>query len=256
MRRYIRLTLLIAAVAGVAWIVGRSTAPASRSATASAAIAARQAEADVGLDRIVPEINFRNEPCGDIFDWLHVQTGANISVDWRALMAAGVQRNALLSVRLKGLPLRRVIEVVCAQVGAGIVPIGYHVHDGVIVVSTERDLSGTSVIAIYDVRDLINAEVEAQPPVDPSAPSLQSSGNVCFPPSGHSLGPYESVVTELTEIIQEMVSPESWREAGGSIGTIRVFSGRLIITGSPGMHVQIEKLLAMLRTDGGAARDR
>ena len=245
--------LLIAAVAGIGVIAGRSTAP------ASVVAATRQAELDVGLDRIVPDFKFDAEPCGKVFDWLHEQTRANIAVSWAALSIVGAERGTPVTLTLKGVPLGRVLDLVCAQMGTG-TEVKHHVDRGVIVVTTADEVSQAALVRIYDVRDVVKqyvdegqriAALEAPQPTSPAGGSRASIfGAAPLPPSGT----HDEAITELTELIQETVSPESWREAGGSIGTVRVFSGRLIIQASLDMHLKIEELLLLIRSGAGEVR--
>ena len=245
MGRRFGFTLLIVAILGIGVVVGRSAAPVSVVANV------RHAEADVGLDRIVPDVKFENKPCAEVFDWLQEQTRANIAVNWRAIEAEGIDRKAPVTLRLTGLPLRRVIELVCAQLSTG-PRIGYHVNRGVIEVNTATQLARTSVVRIYDVRDVVTRATDEMRQFGTDEPTTQPS-NICFPPARPE-NLFEGVMTELTELIQETVSPEDWREAGGAIGSIRFFGGRLIIAGTPEMHAQIDDLLTMIREGNGEVR--
>jgi hypothetical protein len=52
---------------------------------------------------------------------------------------------------------------------------------------------------------------------------------------------------QLTRIITDSVDPESWRDAGGTVGSIQSWAGRLIIHQTPDNHQKIESLLNNLR---------
>ena len=260
MGRRLGFTLLIVAILGIGVVVGRAAAPVSDVATVRQAQA--KAEADAGLARIVVKLDIRNTPCDEVFDLLREQTGTNLVVNWRALQAAGVNRKALVSLRVTDLPIRRVIELVLAQLNVRTVPLAYHIDRGVIEVSTRGDLSGTAIVRIYDVRDMLEDEAKQRRNFEaPEAPTFQTrssgngSGNICFPSGEASLyNGYDETIIELTELIQETVSPEHWREAGGAVGSIRFFGGRLIITSTPEMHAQIDDLLTMIREGNGEVR--
>jgi hypothetical protein len=177
-------------------------------------------------------------------------------VNWPRLEAIGVRRAAPVTLTLKGLPLGRVLELVCAQLDpVGAVPVGHHVDRGVIVVSVGSDLAETSVVRIYDVRDLVKAHVDEELRIERlEAPVTQPAGggSTLFSP----LGAHGEAIIGLVELIQETVTPLHWREAGGNIGSIRVFGGRLIIMGTPEMHVKVAELLALVRNDVGEVRVR
>lgn len=234
--------VIVAGLAGT--LVGRSTAPDSVTATT------RQAQADVGLDRLVPDLNFSHARCVEVFAWLQEQTKANIAVNWRALEAAGIDQDAKVTLRLTGLPLRRVIELVCDQIGGGTVEIGFEVDRGVIVVNTDEQLARTSIARIYDVRDLLKSGVEWRISLGWKPPTSEPGTTVCFPSKSLQVASsslQEQAVEELTRLITEIVNPDSWRDAGGTIGSIREFSGRFVIVATPSMHADIESLLGQLR---------
>jgi general secretion pathway protein D len=57
----------------------------------------------------------------------------------------------------------------------------------------------------------------------------------------------EELIEQITEIIQEQVDPEGWRDAGGDTGRIQELNGNLIITNTARNHRDIEGLLTQLR---------
>lgn len=57
-------------------------------------------------------------------------------------------------------------------------------------------------------------------------------------------------IDALANAIQTSLSPDSWNMLGGH-GTIVPLGGRLIVTQTPAVHAEIERLLAALRADGG-----
>ena len=69
---------------------------------------------------------------------------------------------------------------------------------------------------------------------------------------GPEPGTLAARVDELTKIIIETVSPETWRDTGGNEGVIRFFNGALVITQTAAAHDKIRKLLTDLRGDQSA----
>ena len=57
----------------------------------------------------------------------------------------------------------------------------------------------------------------------------------------------EDRVAEITSLIQETVAPDSWREAGGTVGSVRELSGQLIVSQTPENQRQLRGLLEQLR---------
>ena len=52
-------------------------------------------------------------------------------------------------------------------------------------------------------------------------------------------------------LVRETVEPEAWRDAGGSVASMRELAGQLIITATPEMHGEISALLTQVRKGHG-----
>jgi general secretion pathway protein D len=71
------------------------------------------------------------------------------------------------------------------------------------------------------------------------------------PQAAPTTQPKETLLEQITQLIQETVEPDAWRDAGGTVGAIRELSGQLIITATPQMHDAIGKLLLQIREARG-----
>src|SRR6185503_19872463 len=91
----------------------------------------------------------------DVIDFLRDVTGANIFVNWRALEAAGIDRNTPVTARLRDVKFSKALQTILSDVGGGTVKLGYTIDEGVITISTDEDLSKNVVTRVYDIRDLI-----------------------------------------------------------------------------------------------------
>jgi hypothetical protein len=166
------------------------------------------------LERKVPETNFDGAAFTDVVDFLRDASGANIIVEWKALEAAGIDRNAPVSLRLRNVKFGRVLDLVLSNVGGATVPVGYSVSDNILRVSTLEDLDRVTDVRAYDVRDIVPAELTME---------------------------------ELAKMIVDTVATDSWRDSGGSTGGLRVSKHKLIVTQTPNNHRQIRAVLKMLR---------
>src|SRR5439155_2391569 len=54
-------------------------------------------------------------------------------------------------------------------------------------------------------------------------------------------------VEEITALITQTVAPDSWRDAGGTIGSVRELQGQLIVTQTPENQRLLQGLLEQLR---------
>ena len=57
----------------------------------------------------------------------------------------------------------------------------------------------------------------------------------------------------VVSLIMATVAPETWREAGGAIGSARLLGTRLVVSQTEANHKQIENLLNGIRDEGGGA---
>ena len=181
------------------------------------------------LGRRLPEINFADVAFTDVVDFLRDVTNANIFVNWRALEAAGIDRNAKVSVRLKDVAFGKALDTILKSVGGDAVKLAYAVDQGVITVSTAEDLGQNVITRVYDVRDLVRAKgaaaaaAAAEEPVD------------------------EGRMATLKRLVTGSVAPGSWRDRGGTTGSIRELSGQLIVTQSAENQEAILNLLVETR---------
>jgi hypothetical protein len=137
MRRRRRLAILAAAITlGV-------------SSFAMAAPSARAA-----LERRLPEVKFQGQTLRDCFDFIRDVSGANIHVNWRALEAAGVTSDTPVNVRLREVPLRKVLNVLLSESGAG-GTLTYYTSEGVIEVTTTELADADMITRVYPVEDLL-----------------------------------------------------------------------------------------------------
>ena len=179
------------------------------------------------LGRRLPEINFDRVGLTDVVDFLRDVTNANIFINWKALEAAGVERNAPVTVRLKDVAFGKALDTVLKSAGGDAVKLAYAVDDGVITVSTADDLAQDVITRVYDVRDLVRAKAGA---------------------AGEAAAPADEARFEtVTRLVTGSVAPGSWRDRGGTTGSVRAMAGQLIVTQTAENHEAIANLLAQTR---------
>jgi hypothetical protein len=186
---------------------------------------ATAAELQAGLQRVLPEVRFDNVAFTDVVDFLRDTSRVNLLVEWRELEAAGIERNAPVTLQLRRVTLEQTLEHILKDVGGGSVRMEYMIDKGAIVISTEDALAARTQVVFYEVKDLMrNAD-------------------------GKALGGEElaAKTKSLIKLVQDFVSPDSWKDNGGSVGTIAEFNGKLIVTQTPKNHQQVEWLLTKLR---------
>ena len=222
-----------------------------------AAVPVPQAFATPGssLNRRLPETKFNGVSFGDAVDFVRDVSGANITVNWRALAEAGVTPETPLNLRLYNVSLRRVLSAMLAEAGGGTDGLTYVLDDGVIEITTRALADQRMIVRVYNVEDLI-MEI---PDFGDDVPDFNlqstsgsgggrnggsggggSSGGGLFGGgnSGNSSSSSGEKTTsktkneraqELIDLIINTVRPDIWRENGGT-ASIRYFNGNLIVS--------------------------
>ena len=216
-------------------------------------------------DPIVSFVDFRGVTLEEAIDQLRDITRVNIIVNWRVLEAAGVPRTARVEFRVTNLSLKQLL-VLAAELASGRnIEMSADTDNDVVVLRTEEDLELQSVVRVYDVRDLIasdaalhaqriaaaSATIRAAITVAAAAAGATPATAPATTQSAPTIDPqheqYLDSVERLKLVITETVDPASWRDAGGTAGSIREFNGQLVVTQTPVAHDRVAKLLQDLR---------
>jgi general secretion pathway protein D len=220
------------------------------------------------LDRRLPDVKFDAVGFSDVVDFLRDLTNANIFVNWRALEAAGVDKNAPVTARLRDVPFSKVLRTILDDVSGGTAKLGYTIDEGVITISTEDDLSKNTSTRVYDIRDLIiDVPDFAEAPSFNLSSSNNSSGTTVGTSGGgggggggsnlfgggggggnETNGPTrQELVEAIIKLIQDTVASDTWKDNGGNVGSVRELGGQLIVTQTPENQRALVKLLDQLR---------
>src|SRR5262249_7074518 len=135
---------------------------------------------------------------------------------------------------------------------------------------TNEALSHQAVVRTYDLTDLLGSAygtrrfantpilrleraggegtgaLPARPPASSGQGVFGGGGGGNFEEPEAEPGEFVGIET-IIQIIQSTVDPESWREAGGNVGSIRPLGARLIVTQTLPAHRRLEELLASFR---------
>jgi hypothetical protein len=211
-----------------------------------------------GLDRVIPSIRLESATLAEALEALGRSTGARIEPDVRALEAVGIDPNQVrATLQLDRVTLAQSLDVICHLASRRInIQLDFYSEDGVVRVTTADDCASRTVVRVYDVRDLIDRAMSDRELFD----SIMFTHDFSLAPgTAHNLrldasarvAPSERVIAQgLCDSMMTVVDPTSWRDAGGSIGHIRVADGRLVVCQSRRAHRQIERLLNDLRACG------
>ena len=215
------------------------------------------------LDEVLPEFDFQEAPFEAVMEHLQEMQDINIAMDWEDLEANGIDRDKPVTILLRGLPFRTVLEEVLTQVG-GDIKLAFEISDGLLRIATKDKLDLNKAVLVYDIRDLLvnvprfnNAAT-----MDPSQALNQmgqggqgggGGGNQLFQNNNQQQqteqgqGQATDIVERIMEIIRQTVEPDSWVDTGGGDASIRELNGQLIIYNTSDAHGQIRGLLDQLR---------
>src|SRR5947209_2315500 len=71
------------------------------------------------LASVLPEVKFDGVALAESLDFLRDVSGANITVNWKALEEAGVTRDTPINIRLRHVSLKKAMEMVLSEAGGG-----------------------------------------------------------------------------------------------------------------------------------------
>ncbi len=232
------------------------------------------------LEEPLKEITAEQQGLEKVFNFLRDNTNTNIFVNWKALEAAGIDRNTPVSISLREIPFRKALTTILAEVGGGTANLGYTIDDGIITISTRDDLNSAKyqIVRVFDIRDLLVQPQNRQAPslsLGQSTSTTIMSGSAGGGQQGGQQGGQgqnggqnggifgnqnttnqtqqdptmarAAVVTNITDTIKSTVAPDSWRDNGGQIGSIRELNGQLIVNQTVDNQLEVQNLLQQLR---------
>jgi general secretion pathway protein D len=229
------------------------------------------------LEEPLREITAEQQGLERVLNFLRESSGSNIFVNWKALEAAGIDRNSPVTISLKEIPFRKALQTILAEVGGGTANLGYTIDDGIITVSTRDDLNSAKyqTVKVFDVRDLLVQPNNRPAPTLNLGQTTQQAGQGggggfgggsqgqqgsgqggLFGDQNQQGGQNQvqnltaqrlTIVTNITDTIKAVVAPDSWRDNGGTIGSIRELNGQLIVNQTVDNQIEVMNLLQQLR---------
>ncbi len=198
------------------------------------------ASARAALNRVLPDLNFAGVTLADAIDFLRDVSGANIHVNWQALESVGVGRDAVVNLRMRNVPLRKVLQLALREAGTGDL-LTYYVDEDIIEITTKELADEQLFTRVYPVDDLI---MEVPDFIGPDFQLQGSSvgGSGSGQPPFSDLGNNEDTgktrnerAAELIDMIQATIEPDTWDVNGGR-AAIRFFNGSLVVTAPRSVH--------------------
>ena len=123
----------------------------------------------------VMQANFEQNSLEAVLEYIADLTEENIIVNWQALLLVGVEKDLPITLNVKDVTAEKVLNLVLMQASAAagdLDPIGWQRDEGVVMVSTERELKRNTELAVYDIRPLLYRDLLVQVPDFKDAPSF------------------------------------------------------------------------------------
>ena len=209
-------------------------------------------ETALKLRKTVP-VDFEGNTLASVVDYLRETTGANIFVNWPALLQVGVEEDLLVTLELGDVPAEKALGLVLEQataVAGDLDPVDYSLIDGVATISTQRDLRRSKELRVYDVRDLLT-----QVPNFVDGPSFDLTDALANANGGEGVLRVDQETGQLVffsfdDLIQEEsqgAERENQLEA-----TVRMLNGHLVVKATSENHQEIQARLSKLKEEVGS----
>ena len=190
-----------------------------------------------------------DQPLGDVLAFINQSSGVTLAPLWLDdEHAEGLDPEARVTLTVHEAPALRVIERVLAQAGADPADNTWQIApSGACQLGPGARLNRFRTIEVYRVDDLLTTAPDYTDAPDIDLQSvLQSGGNRS--PFRNDAAERQATAEEeratraeqLGRLIQELVEPEQWVDAGGSAATVRIWDGMLVVHAPGYIHRQIE----------------
>jgi len=204
-------------------------------------------------------VDFTETPLEKAVDWVAKTGSIKMDIDWPSLEKIGINKDTPVTINLSTIRLDHLLDLIVSKVSPDPTSAAaWEVQDGVLRFASAEAINKSTLMVIYDIRDLLIEipDYSSVPQFDLNS-ALQSaggggSGSSPFSGGGQQTNnapvkTQEERTDELVRILTEQIDPDNWRENGGAVGFVSRFKGNLLITNTPKNHRAIGSLLRRLR---------
>jgi hypothetical protein len=187
----------------------------------------------------LPSAKLTDVPLADALDFLRDVGGLNIVVDWKALEAINITKDAQINLNLHDVTTAKVLSLILSEAGPGDL-LTFYISDNVVQITTRQLADQQLVTVVYYVEDLLQ-------PNDVFDYTIQNfgSGGAQITGSGggggsssfgtnsrgntNSASTLDAKAQALIKLIETVIRPEVWRDNGGA-ASMEIWNGNLIVT--------------------------
>lgn len=249
--RLMSCLLLAACLPALAWAQAPTTQPARDKRIYGDRYPGSATVAEA-LAQPVAEVHLADCPLHEAIEWVRGASGLNVVVRWSKLEEVGVDGDARITLHLRQVPLKRVLEIIL-DLARDQVELGFEGEQNLLIISTQADLDRNLVVQSYDV-----TELTVQIP-DFAGPSMRLDTGIVprnYYRDYYGYGFYDTIygfgrpfdydepqeedpVEELISKIINLIEPDSWLINGGR-GTIVALGDLIIVRNSR----RVQRMLA------------
>lgn len=226
-------------------------APKRSAARSTAKLPAPRSLAPAGSEGL----NFDEVPLKDVILYLRQRSGVSIHVNWRALAVAGIDQNTTVTLKLRNVTMRRVLDLLTEQLSASRdrdTSLYWIIDRGVVSIATGAAFNTDLSVRVIDVADLLFIVPNFKGPrIELNQEDLNSGRNDRS--SGTGSGSFfeddmeggggergrefeeedirevrERVRKTLVEVIKESIGEEMWHPTGK--GNVRLLGDKMIVS--------------------------
>jgi len=198
------------------------------------------------LDKRI-DVDWRGATMKNVLGEIAEKSGANLYIDWITLEGVGIEQDGTVELRLRDVPLSTVLDVVLDRLPGSIEPAAFDVDDGIVVITSRRQLKMGAVTNEDDISDLLNLPVDSGEKTNGEpTPGKAGEGNEDDQDEDPTR---EELVEMLATLIQDQIGHQAdWQAYGGETNSLRELNGMLIIRARPVHQAEIQALLETMRS--------
>lgn len=211
------------------------------------------------MSTIIDDVFIDQTSAEDAFNWWSARTQIPLVINWDVLAIEGIDREQLITLDLKTVPARLLLDVLMRQASPHVELI-YEATPWYVQITTKRQANRHPVMRVYDVSDMV-----MRIPNFTNAPRLDLNQALSNTNSGGSGGggsggggsgggdlfgenddeEDDDVPTKtesgqnLADMIRNTIEPDIWQTNGGQFSSVRYYNGRLIVNAPMYVHRQI-----------------
>lgn len=188
------------------------------------------------LESVRVTVDFRETPLAQALDFLREASGLNLVF---TPAAAGKDPGAKVTLKARDLGLRTVLRLVLRPRDLGVAW-----RDGAFQVVTREELVSATVLRMYDVRSHLLRIQDFKGPSMELTTTVRNDAKVVGIVVLEEDGPKEPPIGEeaLLGLVKDSTGRRSWDD--NPAASINVVHGILMVSQTPAVHAEIERLLA------------